>query len=98
MRRFCPLKLWPHFSPKGRGGSNGARLLCFSLDELKLTGKKKEKKIQEKTLPAHILAVSRETGSGTHWHSIMIMNLYNAKTIEEYSKALYIKLKLKINK
>ena len=26
------------------------------------------------------------------------MNLYSAKTIEEYSKALYIKLKLKINK
>ena len=25
---------------------------------------------------------------------IMIMNLYSAKTIEEYSKALYIKLKL----
>ena len=26
---------------------------------------------------------------------IMIKNLYSAKTIEEYSKALYIKLKLK---
>ena len=26
---------------------------------------------------------------------IMIMNLYSTKTIEEYSKALYIKLKLK---
>ena len=26
---------------------------------------------------------------------MMIMNLYSAKTIEEYSKALYIKLKLK---
>ena len=25
---------------------------------------------------------------------MMIMNLYSAKTIEEYSKALYIKLKL----
>ena len=25
---------------------------------------------------------------------IMIMNLYSAKTIEEYSKALFIKLKL----
>ena len=25
---------------------------------------------------------------------IVIMNLYSAKTIEEYSKALYIKLKL----
>ena len=25
---------------------------------------------------------------------IMIMNLYSTKTIEEYSKALYIKLKL----
>ena len=25
----------------------------------------------------------------------MIMNLYSTKTIEEYSKALYIKLKLK---
>ena len=93
------LKLWPHFSPKGRGGSNGARLLCFSLDELKLTGKKiQEKKIQEKTLPAHTLAVSRGTSTGTHWNLIMIMNLYSAKTVEEYSKALYIKLKLKINK
>lgn len=26
---------------------------------------------------------------------IMIKNLYSAKTVEEYSKALYIKLKLK---
>ena len=25
---------------------------------------------------------------------IMIMNLYSTKTVEEYSKALYIKLKL----
>ena len=28
---------------------------------------------------------------------MMIMNLYSAKTIEEYSKALYIKLKLMNN-
>ena len=88
-----------YFSPKGRGGSNGARLLCFSLDELKLTGKKyKKRKYRKKTLPAHTLAVSRGTSTGTHWNLIMIMNLYSAKTIEKYSKALYIKLKLKINK
>ena len=27
----------------------------------------------------------------------MIKNLYSARTIEEYSKALYLKLKLKFN-
>ena len=33
--------------------------------------------------------------SAVYVKNIMIMNLYSAKTIEEYSKALYIKLKLK---
>ena len=70
----------------------------FPLTNLNLQGKNTRKEIQEKTLPAHTLAVSRGTSTGTHWNLIMIMNLYSAKTIEEYSKALYIKLKLKINK
>ena len=69
------LKLSPDFSPKGRDGSKDAVLLCFSRDDFKLTATKRkiqEKKIQEKTLPAHTLAVSRETSSGTHWNLIEI--------------------------
>ena len=71
----------------------------FPLTNLNLQGKNTRKEnTGKKTLPAHTLAVSRGTSTGTHWNLIMIMNLYSAKTIEEYSKALYIKLKFKINK